>query len=69
MKKIFLFCIIIFASINANAQDTIVKLSGDIILAKVSEITPTEIKYKRFDFQDGPTYVELKSTTMEKSFF
>jgi len=62
MKKIFLFCIIIFATITANAQDTIVKLSGDTILAKVSEITPNEIKYKRFDFQDGPTYVESKSS-------
>jgi hypothetical protein len=61
MKKLFLIGFILFISSIVNGQDTIVKKSGDQILAKVSEITPTEVKYKRFDFQDGPLYVELKS--------
>lgn len=32
-----------------------------MIEAKIIEITPSEIKYKKFSFQDGPTYVESKS--------
>ncbi|OMP29951.1 hypothetical protein BKM32_15215 [Mangrovimonas sp. DI 80] len=35
-------------------QDVIVKLDGEEIESKVLEITPESIKYKLFDFQDGP---------------
>ena len=42
-------------------QDTIIKYSGEIISAKIMEISPTQIKYKKFNFQDGPLYVENKS--------
>jgi hypothetical protein len=38
------------------------KVSGNTVLAKILEISPNEIKYKKFDFQDGPTYVENKSS-------
>lgn len=62
MKNIFiLFAILLFISNIIQAQDTIIKINGETILAKISEITPTEIKYKRFNFQDGPSYVENKS--------
>jgi len=40
-----------------NAQDMIVLKDGNIIEAKVLEISPTEIRYKRFDHLDGPTIV------------
>jgi hypothetical protein len=43
------------------AQDTIVKINNEIIQAKIIEITPNEIKYKKFSFQDGPTYIENKT--------
>ncbi|HEX8516361.1 MAG TPA: hypothetical protein VF868_09200 [Bacteroidia bacterium] len=43
------------------AQDTIIKHNGDIILATISEINPSEIRYKRYGFSDGPSYVETKS--------
>lgn len=46
---------------NTFAQDTIFKRSSAIIVAKIIEISPTEIKYKKFDFLDGPTYIEMKS--------
>src|SRR5271157_3508606 len=46
---------------SAFAQDIIVLKSGDEIKSKVIEITPTEIKYKKFDNLDGPTVVILKS--------
>lgn len=43
------------------AQDLIFKTNGDEIEAKVLEITPVEVKYKMFNFQDGPTYVLNKT--------
>lgn len=62
MKNYFLFFSTLFFLVySAKAQDTIHKRNGDIIISKISELTSTEIKYKRFDFQDGPMYVELKS--------
>ncbi len=62
MKKYFLLFSILISINSLIAQDTIYKRSGETIVAKISELTPTEIKYKRFDFQDGPTYTVLKST-------
>lgn len=44
------------------AQDTIFKINGEIIQSKIIEITPNEVKYKKFSFQDGPTYVENKTS-------
>jgi hypothetical protein len=61
MKYFFTFFILLVFLKSAVCQDTIVKINGDKIVAKISEISPTELKYKRFDFQDGPTYVESKS--------
>lgn len=61
MKNIFLFLITFLSFLTVKSQDTIFKKSGDIVIAKVLEISPTEVKYKRFDFQDGPMYIEIKS--------
>jgi hypothetical protein len=41
----------------ANAQDMIVLKDGNMIEAKVVEISSSEIRYKRFDHLDGPTIV------------
>ena len=41
--------------------DVITLRNGDEIKAKVFEITPSEIKYKRFDNLDGPARVALKT--------
>jgi hypothetical protein len=38
------------------AQDTIIKKNNDVILAKIIEISPSEIKYNRFDIPNGPAY-------------
>ncbi len=35
------------------AQDTIIKKSGIVIIAKIVELTPTEIKYKRYNLSDN----------------
>ena len=43
------------------AQDVIVKHDGSTILSKVTEIGVTEVKYKKFSNQNGPTYSIQKS--------
>jgi len=44
----------------AHSQDLIIKVNNDTVAAKVLEVG-AEIRYKEFDFQNGPTYVILKS--------
>ena len=43
-----------------QAQDTIVKRNNEKIVGKILDVDPTEIKYKRFDYQDGPTFTVVK---------
>src|SRR5688500_6670041 len=57
----YLFILLSFLAIEVKAQDLIILKNGDEVLAKVFEVTPSEIKYRRFDNPDGPLY------TMEKS--
>ena len=45
----------------AHAQDVIVKTDGNTIATKVIEVGQSEIKYKKFNHQDGPTYTILKT--------
>ncbi|MDR2824293.1 MAG: hypothetical protein LBB41_03730 [Prevotellaceae bacterium] len=54
MKKTVLFLAAICVCINAFAQDVILLNNGQTIQAKVSEITEEAVKYKDFDFQEGP---------------
>lgn len=61
MKKLFFFCIALLTALAANCQDIIIKKTGEEIKAKVLEIGVTEVKYKRFDFQDGPVYTIAKT--------
>jgi hypothetical protein len=56
-KAIFVLCFLIKFSF---AQDTIIKKNNDMVQAKIVEISPTQVKYKKFNFQDGPTYIESK---------
>ena len=51
---VFLFIGVVFST---NAQDIIVLKNGSMIEAKVTEISATEIRYKRFSHLDGPTIV------------
>lgn len=60
MKKFLFLLVVIFVIFSTNfihAQDTIVKKDGQIIISKVIEISPTEIKYKNWDNLDGPVHV------------
>jgi hypothetical protein len=55
MKRTLFLIAAGFCCICASAQDAILKKDGSEIQAKVLEITDTQIKYKDFDFQEGPT--------------
>ncbi len=46
---------------SIKAQDNITIKNGDEVKAKVIEINETEIKYKNFENQDGPTRIVYKS--------
>ena len=64
MKKC-LFIITMLVSIStAFSQDVITKKTGEDISAKISEITQTEIKYKKFDNLEGPLFTMLKSDVL-----
>ena len=52
----FIFTLLFVISINATAQDVIVKKDGSTILSKVLEVSETQISYKKFKSPDGPTY-------------
>jgi hypothetical protein len=59
MNRFHLLIFFLLASISLLAQDTIIKYNGEIVYAKVFEVSPSEIKYKRF--AEGPVYIENKS--------
>lgn len=48
-------------AVCVQAQDVITKRNGEDIQAKILEVNQTEIKYKRFDNPEGPTFVIPKS--------
>ena len=52
----FVVLICISLSFLTFAQDIITKRDGVDIEAKVLEISDENVKYKKFDYQDGPTY-------------
>lgn len=58
MRTIKLLSVIVLAmfSFIAHAQDVIVKKDGSTITSKVTAITGSEIKYKKFSNLNGPTY-------------
>ncbi len=56
MRKLFIFIFIVWA-VNSFATDIIVTNDAKKINAKIEEVAPTEIKYKKFDFINGPTFI------------
>lgn len=58
MKKAILILLAAVCGVfTAAAQDIIVKTDESKIEAKVTEISPDAVRYKRFSNPDGPTYV------------
>ena len=47
-----------------NAQDVITLKDGSDVQAKILEVTPTEIKYKKYSYPDGPLFTIRKSDVL-----
>lgn len=58
MKKLlFVLFAVWCGAMTAEAQDLIVKTDASQVEARVLEISPDAVRYKRFSNPDGPTYV------------
>ncbi len=56
MKYIALVSILLLTAFTSKAQDTIIKRNNEKTAAKIIEINSTEIKFKRFDYPEGPVF-------------
>ena len=61
MKYFFRVITLVFFASVSYGQDTIVRKDGSSILSKVIEIDKTDIKYKKFENLEGPSYLISKS--------
>ncbi len=62
MKKNLICIALLFAGFfSLAAQDIITTKDGTDIQAKILEVTTKEVKYKKFNNMDGPTFTMLKS--------
>jgi hypothetical protein len=59
-KSIVLLAVFLMSMASLVAQDVITLKNGDEVKAKVQEIGLTDVKYKKFENPDGPTYTLLK---------
>lgn len=57
MKKFLVVILVLASTMSAFATDIIVTKEAKKINAKIEEVAPTEIKYKKVDFLNGPTFV------------
>jgi hypothetical protein len=64
MKKIIILLSLFLYSSVGFAQDVLTKKNGEDILAKVLEVNTTEIKYKKSENPNGPTFTILKSEVL-----
>lgn len=60
LKRLLPF-VLLLISVTTHAQDTLVLRTGKVIQAKVMEIRPTDIVYKKFQYQDGPSVTIKKN--------
>ena len=56
MKKIFLFFVLISVQ-QAFAQDIIIMNTAERVEAIIKEVTPTNIKYKKYSNPEGPNFI------------
>jgi len=60
MKTLSIAALLMIISLSAFSQDTLITRNGEIIPAKVYEITQTDIKYKKPSNPNGPLYTISK---------
>ena len=58
----------LFSCFVVNAQDTIYKLNGELIAAKILEINQADIKYKRFNLPEGPLFITSRAEIQKIKF-
>jgi uncharacterized protein (TIGR02145 family) len=63
--KSLLIAVFLIAGALLNAQDVIIHKNGEKISAKVLEITPELVKYKKFTNLEGPIYSVYKSDVVQ----
>jgi len=56
MKFLLTTLALLFFIANANSQDLVILKNGTDFKAKISEVTKTEIKYKKIENLNGPNY-------------
>lgn len=61
MKKYYFLFFVVLFGLKLDAQDALFLKDGSVVQSKIIEITPSEIKYKKFSYLDGPTIVIPKS--------
>ncbi|MBR1538638.1 MAG: hypothetical protein IJ636_03935 [Bacteroidales bacterium] len=61
MKRLLIVLVSLCAVVSAFAQDLITKKDGTDIKAKITEVNNDNVKYKRSDNPNGPTYTISKS--------
>jgi hypothetical protein len=65
MKKTFATTVFVFFSlVICFSQDVITKKTGEDIQAKILEVDQTNIKYKKFDNLEGPSFIVPKSDVL-----
>lgn len=64
MKHILFIAILMMLGLAASAQDVITTKDGSDIQAKILEVTQTEVKYKRYNNLDGPTFTISKNDVL-----
>lgn len=66
MKRLIILALVLMGSaLLANAQDLIATRNGVTVMAKVLEVSPSVVKYKRFNNLDGPTYTMSTAEILE----
>lgn len=63
-RRIFIISILVLFTTTIFSQDIITKKTGEEISAKITDVTHTEIKYKKSDNSEGPSFSILKSEVL-----
>ncbi len=61
MVRIILLLFAMLAALSVKAQDVIVMKDGDEVNAKVLSLNDSDVSYKKWENQEGPTYTTSKS--------
>jgi len=64
MKPFFVITLLFLLVSGIFAQDLIILRDGNVIEAKIIEISPTEIRYRRFNHLDGPIIVIFRTDVL-----